>query len=110
MKTLIVADLIDKKVLAEAIINREGQLDIVVKEPEIKTEIESLLQDLFARSKTYRINEGADENNEVFETIAKEAKGEERLYAIWDAIAGSNYEIGGQRIRAYVREEDMECG
>ena len=73
----------------------------------LKKEIEILLHKLFEQSTTYRSGgRNLQNNRHVYQTILKKTKGEERLYAMWDAIAGKHYEIAGKSIQAYVREED----
>ena len=103
-------NLINGKVLAEATVDEDEHLNITAKDAEIRDELVSLLHDLFTRCLTYRTGGSSPVNGKTRQTVAMNASGEERLYAIWDAIAGSSYEIGGQRIRAYVREKDMGRG
>ena len=110
MKTLIVMNLINRKVLAEATVNEDEHLNINAKNPEIKDEVEFLLHDLFTHCLTYRTGGPSSVNGKSQQTVSRKASGEEKLYAIWDAIAGSRYEIGGRKIRAYVREEAMRRG
>ena len=108
MKTLVITNLVDGKMLAEATVDENEHLNITSKDAGIKDEVEFLLHDLFTHCLTYR--SGGPGDGETRQTVAWNASGEERLYAIWDAIAGSHREIDGRKIRAYVREEAMERG
>ena len=108
MKTLVITNLVDGKMLAEATVDENEHLNITAKDAGIKDEVEFLLHDLFTHCLTYR--SGGLGDGETRQTVAWNASGEERLYAIWDAIAGSRREIDGRKIRAYVREGAMERG
>lgn len=107
MKTLIIANLENKQEVAKISIDLNGLLGVRAKKSEIKKEVEALLDDLFDKATTYRTSCSSGDNNQSFQTIAKKAEGDEYLYALWDAIAGGNYRIGGHPIRAYVKEEEQ---
>lgn len=103
MKRLVVETLEGKRILAEATLGPDERLDVSLKDPIMGREVETLLRSLFETATHYRTGgPTSDAQDSKRQTILKRAAGEERLYAVWDAIIREKPAIRGERIRVYV--------
>lgn len=108
MNILIIEELESKKILAEFSISENGIPMINIRAQQVREELEGQLYELFMHSdkllfsEVHQLGDGSIETR----TLVRKCKNnEERLMAIWSAIAGRGREIGGRTIRAYISEE-----
>lgn len=108
MNALVIEDMETDRELAEFMIDERGGPRISVFDEQARLEIETLLKGIYlSADKIFfsesRITEAGDQ--EVKTLARKPVSNEERLIAMWGALAGSGQTIGGSQIRAYIKED-----